>query len=190
MMESSEIRKLLNEIQVFLHAHPVNRRREENNRALINSLWLWGGGTLPTVPAATNFDGSWSKDPLARGLARAADIPAHHLPESADALLADARSGTRPLVVLDDLTGPVCYENCADYRQTLATLETCWFAPAWRALAAGAIKRLRLAAPTAYGTLSWDGDRFVPWRFWRRPQTLSETAKALVSGKIGERDET
>jgi hypothetical protein len=173
--EEREIRKLLNEIQTFLHAHPVNRRREEKDLATINSLWLWGAGTPPTPPVTTNFDGCWGTDPLARGLARAAGLSAHPVPENADAL-----SGARPLVVLDDLSEPVCYENGADYRQALAALETRWFAPTWRALATGAIRRLRLVAPTAYGTLTWDLGRFAPWRFWRRPQTLAETVKALA----------
>jgi hypothetical protein len=182
--EEREIRKRLNEIQTFLHAHPVNRRREEKDLATINSLWLWGGGTPTTLPVMTNLDGVWSADPLARGLARAACLSAYPVPENADAL-----SGARPLVVLDDLVAPVCYESSADYRKALAALETRWFAPVWRALATGAIKRLRLVAPTVYGTLIWDLDRFAPWRFWRRPQTLAGTVKALAEWNMGETNE-
>ncbi|GHU18826.1 hypothetical protein FACS189475_04940 [Betaproteobacteria bacterium] len=183
IIEEREIRKLLNEIQTFLHAHPVNRRREESNLATINSLWLWGGGTPPPTSPSTDFDSAWSNDPLTRGLALAANLPARALPESADALFANPPPGTRPLVVLGDLAEPVCYENSADYRQSLAALETRWFAPVWRALATGAIGRLRLVAPTTYGTLSWEASRSAPWCFWRRPQTLAETVAALIRHK-------
>ena len=41
----------LNEVQMFLHGHPVNERRETAGQPAINSLWLWGGGTLPTAAA-------------------------------------------------------------------------------------------------------------------------------------------
>ena len=36
--------KLLNEIQMFLHQHPLNQRRLQNGRLMINSLWTWGAG--------------------------------------------------------------------------------------------------------------------------------------------------
>ena len=178
--EDRAVRKLLNEIQTVLHAHPVNRRREEDGLAPINSLWLWGTGASSQSPTAADFDGVWSADPLARGLARAAGVPAHPLPDGIGALLDAAAAGTRPLIVLADLAGPVHYENGADYRQALSALEARWFAPAWRALAAGAFGRLRLIAPTAYGTLAWDTARAARWRFWRRPQALADTAKALA----------
>jgi hypothetical protein len=36
--------RLHNEMQMFLHLHPVNRRREQQGRPLINGLWCWGQG--------------------------------------------------------------------------------------------------------------------------------------------------
>lgn len=35
--------KLFNEMQMFLHQHAVNQRRQQNGQLLINSLWCWGG---------------------------------------------------------------------------------------------------------------------------------------------------
>ncbi|MDR3300214.1 MAG: hypothetical protein LBU43_09525 [Candidatus Accumulibacter sp.] len=178
--ENREILKILNEIQTFLHAHPVNRRRADKGLASINSLWLWGAGIWPTAPVTPPFDSVWSKEPLTRGLACAARIPASPVPDDAGALLA-AAPGARALAVLDELTTTVHYANGTDYRQALAALETHWFAPAWRALTSGAIKRLRLVATTAYGTLRWDAGRADSWRFWRSPRTLMETVQTLAA---------
>lgn len=40
-------RNLLSEIEMALHEHEVNQRREANGQQPVNSLWLWGGGTPP-----------------------------------------------------------------------------------------------------------------------------------------------
>lgn len=45
--EGRRWRVLLNEIQVLLHQHPLNAERRARGLAPINSLWLWGGGSLP-----------------------------------------------------------------------------------------------------------------------------------------------
>jgi hypothetical protein len=37
----------MNETQMLFHEHTVNHMREEAGRPLINSLWFWGGGSLP-----------------------------------------------------------------------------------------------------------------------------------------------
>jgi hypothetical protein len=183
IIDERETGRLLNEIQTFLHAHPANRQREKKGLPPINSLWLWGGGTSPASPAATEFDGIWSNgDPLVRGLARAAGIPSHPLADGLPNLLASAASAKWPLAVLEDLAGPVRGGDGEACRQAIAALEARWFAPAWRALATGALERLILIAPTAHGTLTWDAGRIAPWRFWRRRRTFAETARALLAG--------
>jgi hypothetical protein len=40
-------RVLLNEVQVLLHQHPVQTQRSARGLSPVNSLWLWGGGSLP-----------------------------------------------------------------------------------------------------------------------------------------------
>ncbi|MDR2112419.1 MAG: hypothetical protein LBQ62_04860, partial [Candidatus Accumulibacter sp.] len=182
LAEDRAMLKLLNEIQTFLHAHPVNRRREDNGLPLVNSLWLWGAGTPPRPSVTADFDSAWSDDPLTVGLARAAGVPANPLPGGAAELLARAAPATRPLVVLEDLTGAVRHEDGDAYRRAVAALEARWFAPCWRALASGAIARLRLVAPTDRGVLRWDAGRAERWRFWRRPRTFAATALAAAAG--------
>jgi hypothetical protein len=181
------MRRLFNDIQMTLHAHPLNRQRENDGQMTINSLWLWGGGTLPTLSTppdeapARSFDALWSDDPLARGLARQAGIASAPPPADAASLLAEAARGRRQLLVLETLLGPVQYENSADYRQAMRHLEQCWFAPLRQALAAGKISRLRIDAPTAYATLAWECRRSDLWKFWRRPRPLAQLAQQLAN---------
>ncbi|CAG4883194.1 protein of unknown function [Georgfuchsia toluolica] len=47
-------RQLLNEVQMSLHAHPVNTERELRGQAEINSIALWGGGRLPKLTMVTS----------------------------------------------------------------------------------------------------------------------------------------
>lgn len=51
--DASRFRALLNELQMLLHDHPVNQRREARGQLPVNSLWLWGGGVLPKVQPRT-----------------------------------------------------------------------------------------------------------------------------------------
>jgi len=66
--DAARVRRLMNEIQMLLHEHPVNQAREAAGMPLINSVWLWGGGRLPD--ALTRAPKSVVTDmPLVRGLA-------------------------------------------------------------------------------------------------------------------------
>ena len=178
------MRKLLNEIQTFLHANPVNQQRENAGLLPINSLWLWGAGRLPER-IESDFDGVWSTDPLALGLARAAGVPTHPVPVDAATFFAHAAPDTQQLVILDDLQGPVQYEDGAAYRKAIAALEQRWFAPLQKALAAGQFKQLRIVATTAYATLNWESTRLDQWKFWQRPQPLANLAKKLAKPQAG-----
>lgn len=173
----SPLAGILNEIQMFLHNHPVNQRRAGSGQPAVNSLWLWGGGTLPSVSNA-DYAKVWSDDPLAIGLARAAGIPARPQPASLAEVLAEAEADKAQLVVLAPLLGPVLYENADDWRQAWQALDSDWFAPLAKALGRQ-ITTLRLVAPTIYGTLSWSDDGSSRWKFWKKGRGLAEIAQEL-----------
>jgi hypothetical protein len=40
-------RQLVSEVEMALHEHDVNRRRQEAGGQPINCLWIWGGGVAP-----------------------------------------------------------------------------------------------------------------------------------------------
>jgi hypothetical protein len=57
---------LRGEVEMALHDHEVNLRRESQGLAPVNSLWLWGGGFAPeqqSVPHPPLF----SNDPMLKG---------------------------------------------------------------------------------------------------------------------------
>jgi len=59
-------RSILSEIEMALHEHEVNKRRVEEGKQPVNSLWLWGGGFAPekiTRPQPPLF----ADDPLLAG---------------------------------------------------------------------------------------------------------------------------
>lgn len=58
--------QLLGELQMALHDHEVNRNRAADGKRVVNSIWLWGGGTAP-VAAARPIPAVFSDDPLFRG---------------------------------------------------------------------------------------------------------------------------
>jgi hypothetical protein len=93
-------RSTWNELQMFLHRHPVNERRDNEGRLTVNSLWFWGGGTLPGEVKSA-WRQVWSDDPIATGLAALAGAPASALPADPAALGALLRQGDECLVVLD-----------------------------------------------------------------------------------------
>ena len=177
------LRALHNEAQMLLHAHPLNAQRENDGSLAINSLWLWGGGALQER-IESDFDGVWSSNPLAQGLARAAGVPTHRLPVDAATLFEHAAPDTRHLVVLEDLLAPVLYQNGEAYRSALASLETRWFAPLRAALSSGRISMLRIEASTAYAALAWESTRREQWKLWRRPQPLATLAQALAQESL------
>ena len=47
--------RLLNEIQMFMHQHPVNAERMRQGRLPINSLWFWGAGERPAIAASPRW---------------------------------------------------------------------------------------------------------------------------------------
>ncbi|MBN8463670.1 MAG: hypothetical protein J0M01_12800 [Dechloromonas sp.] len=166
----------LNEVQMFLHGHPVNERRQAAGQPAINSLWLWGGSTLPAA-AARAFSAVFSDNPLAAGLARATATPLHAQPPGLAAVLAEG--GERPLVVLDQLLSRVLYEDGDGWRREFVRLESDWFAPLKNTLGCK-VDRISLLAPTVYGELRYTltgGDR---WKLWKRGKSIAETAKELA----------
>ena len=184
----------LNEVQMFLHGHPVNQQREAAGKPVVNSLWLWGGQTetaetgdrsrffesenrdlSPVLPPA--FSAVFSDNPLAIGIARAAAIPLHDKPAS----LADlpAETGKSPLLILDQLLPDVLYENSEGWRSDFAALESDWFLPLKNALG-NRVDRISLIAPTVYGELHYTLTASDRWKFWKRSSPLQSTAKNLA----------
>lgn len=77
-------RKTLNEIQMFLHNHVCNQRRQAQGQAQVNSVWLWGSGCLSDLPEKVRHPPNklFSNDNVTRGLAHYYALECQPLPDS------------------------------------------------------------------------------------------------------------
>ncbi|HSH71528.1 MAG TPA: hypothetical protein VK974_00600 [Methylophilaceae bacterium] len=89
--------RLLNEAQMLLHEHAVNDAREQRGELPVNSLWLSGGGVLPTILQPANKT-IYANDIFSKGLALLAGEHAKPLPVSMQAVL-DGSHGDVVLVL-------------------------------------------------------------------------------------------
>ena len=71
--ESLYWRRIINEIEIALHAGSLNPRDRQKGQLAINSVWFWGGGFIPDVGEQEVFDTVYSDHPVTRGLAVISD---------------------------------------------------------------------------------------------------------------------
>jgi hypothetical protein len=84
-------RRLLTDVQIAWHHHPVNAAREARGAPAVNGLWLHGGGAAPDALPATSLTRVVADDPAVRGWAVAAGVAAERV--VADESLAADRLG-------------------------------------------------------------------------------------------------
>jgi hypothetical protein len=164
-------RHAINEAQMILHTHPVNQARETAGRPQVNSLWPWGGGSLPELgnsAGARHHDALWSSDPIAQGIARLLQIDSARLPERYSHAAASA-----PLAVFDTMEQPAGVGDALVWRDELARFEAEWLAPALAALRSGQLDALRLLAPGELAAAELQVSRHDLWKFWRKPGALT-----------------
>lgn len=167
---------LTNELQMALHAHPVNEAREARGEPPINSLWLWGAGKAADWPEGGKAP--WrsvaSMEPISLGLARLAGARGTGLPESADAWLARGVEEGRHLAVLDALRLPLAAGDADACRDRMQALEQAWLAPLVSALRGARVGMVTLHVPDA--GVSIEAIRGDLRRFWRRARPISKMA--------------
>lgn len=86
--DGARLRRLMTEIQMLWHAHPVNVQRERRGAAAVNGLWFWGAAPLQRRTFATAV--VLSTRPYVRGLHAWSGIICASLPATADDLLSQA----------------------------------------------------------------------------------------------------
>jgi hypothetical protein len=101
-------RRLFNEAQVLLHAHPVNAARVAAGKRPVNALWFWGAGALPGS-VGTGLQTVASEDDVVRGFAELGG--ATRVEPLPDALMAAHRSGAALL----DLDIPGRVDDAAEW---------------------------------------------------------------------------
>jgi len=166
---------LLTEIQMLLHAHPVNEAREARGEPAVNSLWIWGAGRAPRQARGT-WRSVAAGDPVALGLAQLAGLRRETLPASAEAWLERLPGDGRHLALLDALRAPLALDQQAEYEEGIEALEQRWFAPLVARLRAGSIGMLSVRVPDAAPGAGFETVRGDLRRFWRRPRSIGHYA--------------
>ena len=161
-------RAMLLEAQTVLHQHPINQTREQQGRPTINSLWIWGGGSLPVLHRPA-LDEIWCRSPILSGLGIHTGItckpmPARFTPAPARILAMEPR-----------LAVPASTMNALEFRNRLLELERDWFSPVLNALQSGECRSFRLiGSGRNLQDVSYQLTRPDLWKFWRRPQSLAK----------------
>lgn len=165
---ASQWRRLLNELQMILHACPVNEARMAQGLPAINSVWFWGGGRLP--PAGPRpWDGVCADDLLSRALALHTGVACAPLPSAVGPWLSGLE-GDDHLAVLENLVPAVNALDIGAWFAGLAALERHWLEPLVQGLRDGRLDRLYLVDDHGRG---WALDRRALRRWWRRPRPLA-----------------
>ena len=164
-------RGLFNEIQMLLHEHPLNQLREARGEAAINSVWFWGGGSLPK-PIVSHYTHVWSNHILASSLATAAGVDYAELPANAAVCLQCAKSGNQ-LAVLDVLLGKTQYADAYGWRESLKNLEQNWFEPSLAMLKQGRIDQLIVTTIGETINRNFTARTGDLRKFWRKTKPIS-----------------
>jgi len=156
-----ELRRLSAEIEMWMHAAPINLARERAGLPRLSSLWLWGGGLnapatceAASALAAVSTPRFFGDDPAFAGLSHAV-IGAP--PATVPAGLAAVRAlPDRLIVELTPMNGATS--------ESLSALDVDWFAPARAALSNGTLPALDIVANDRwFRIVARPG-----WRIWRR----------------------
>lgn len=179
--------RLFNEVQMLLHAHPLNEAREARSEPAINSLWFWGGGcdrasgsmrssgepAGPPLAGALlqkNYDSVSSDDVLAEMFAKAAGVSFSRWPEQ---WRAEDCNG-RQLLVWNGLRAALQRGDLALWRSALQQFETAYAQPLFQALRSGKIASLQLDVVASDSFSRVRLRRGDAWAFWRRGRGLAE----------------
>lgn len=164
--------KRLNEVQMLLHEHSINRQREINGEPVINSLWLWGGGVMPQNLMAVPCE-IWSNHDLMQGLANAAGMKCLSLPSNVSEWLSSVRD-KRQVIVLDNLSKSVCYRDIVTWRNELVKLEDTWFSPLLDLLNKRQIAKLTVTVLGKRATKIFSLTPSSLWKLWTKSQPINK----------------
>jgi len=160
-----------NEIQMLFFEHPVNVAREAAGRAVVNSVWLWGGGAAVAERTRARIAALYANAWRWRELARATNVASARVPASFDALH-DPSSPSPALVWLDPRTAAEPQQRGSWF----VALDRDWAAPARRALHSGTIGQLDIVVAGRSTALRFAARRpslARRLRTWRSPPRLS-----------------
>lgn len=158
-------RRLQNEIQMNWHDHAINEQREASGLKAINSLWLWGGTSSASNPAASTateieetFIFTGARKPFDSAIARQISVSS-----AMDVIAARPQHG---LLVLDQLTEAALAGDWAEWLMRFQALESAWFAPLLDALKNSQLDRFNLTISHNTACSTYAVDKSSLRKFW------------------------
>lgn len=156
--DAGELRRLMTELQMLVHEHPVNVRRASRSEPAVNAFWIWGTGIAPS-PQMRSLPRAFGTDPYLQGLYRLCG----------GSTLGEA---VRVEEVLPRTPGDSSDTVAMLEVRDLSQLESQWLVPVRRALACGVLSTFVLWLERCRIAVS---ARDL-WRFWKRARPVTTWA--------------
>jgi hypothetical protein len=145
--DAGGLRRLMTELQMLLHEHPVNTSRQARGVPAINAMWIHGEGQLDDVKSVPLPDAA-GDDLYLRGIYFLHGKALLTTPADAATVLSQVKSSTVAVIDPPDID----------------TLESQWLVPISRALLTGALSRFTLLLDEWRVTI----ERSASFKLWRR----------------------
>lgn len=152
------LRRLMSEMEMWLHEHPLNQHRIGAGGLPISGLWLWGGGPACAIQPRV-LPPLLGQDLATEGLWQLAGASVLPLPAQWSALALPNESGAVVIIPISSGTGP----------EALLALERDWIAPLLAHTLQTGTSATLLCADKRFTLTA--GAR---WRIWRREQAWWE----------------
>jgi hypothetical protein len=155
--DAGKMRRLMTELQMLLHEHPVNQRRLARGIPVANAVWFWGNGDLTTPSSSPQPQPAVciGHNDFFRGVSRLHDWA--HSDEISPQMLTERCAANAHVVGVVEL-------------DSLVVLESQWLTPLVKALNQGRFDRLQIILD------EWelDIDRWRLKAFWRKDVPLND----------------
>lgn len=161
-------RKLINEIQMLLHAHPVNHAREQRGDPGINSVWLWGGAHSSKQHGyEAIIDMVYCDEDYVHDLAMVCDIKHKALPIHIDENILQYDSS---LFIFTDQMVAIRHRDVYGWFEHLRRLDRQVLAPLMTFLEQGKLASLTIYSDTVSITLT----KKMLGQWWKRRRPFSK----------------
>jgi hypothetical protein len=154
--DAGAVRRLMTELQMLLHDHPVNESRARRGLPAINAVWVWGQGRGPESTRAGPLPTVFADDSYALGICALHSRSAEPVPAVSEALIPAVAGSSRALAVIP--------------AHDVESLQTQWIGPLTAALSSRKLARLDFILDGWHLQL----DRAALRRFWRKARPPSE----------------
>ena len=166
--DSARWHRILTEIQMLLQSHPVNDAREAHGQLPVNSVWLWGGGTLP-ASVSTPFASVWSDDACVRALAQHTACSVGFRPTR---FTPQTLNNESHFFSFESLVRPLRMGDAQGWSTAVTALNRDWFNPLLDALKARLLSTLTLLSVNDAGTQQFVIQPRDLIKFWRKNKYL------------------